>query len=371
MLDRRIKNRLSKELEVPSVVKKRVKFTLDDIRLREFGEKTEESIIPEKKKKRMYRRGIATAAAACVMLVSSITVTAAVKKLLPDFMQRFQIPEDIQEKLSEEGVSYTPLETIEQDGMSISLEQCLTDNEYFYCLFKVVMPKEIKGGQFENVTVEGYKTEDYIECDGPYCYWETEEEAGNFAFYYMMSGKHLTLQETDTEKSMNGTPVILNKSCVTEEDYQTGSMTLRFENYGVYDENNEFQPAVTGEWEFQWAEKKVEDKSEYTVDKKVGKGYYARSNAVLKKVTVSPIVMNLVYELPEGCPEEVYYLARPTEVELKDGTRVELQEIASGYEEDFDGENNNYKFAYGLYPLRNPEEIAAIYFGENERIELK
>lgn len=371
MLDRKIKSRLAKELEVPQIVSKKVKFTLDDIRLKEFGEEKEESIVHEKKEKRMHRRWVATAAAACALLVSSITVTAAVTKWMPDFMQRFQISEDLQEKMSEEGVSYTPLETIEQDGMSVSLEQCLTDNEYFYCLFKVVIPEGIEGEQFENISVEGYKPEDYIECDGLYCYREQEEEGEKSVFYYMISGKHMTLKNQDIEENADETYAVINESCVTEEDYKKGYMTFRFENYGAYDKDNQFQAAVSGEWEFKWAEKKVEDKMEYGINKKVGKGYYARSKAVLKEVTVSPIVMNLVYELPEDCPDEIYYLAKPTEVELADGTRVELQEIASGYEDDFDEGNNDYKYAYGLNLVRNPEDIVAIYFGENERIELR
>lgn len=365
MLDRNIKEKLKEELQTPLAIRKRVKFTLDDIRLREFGEVKEESVVKEKKEKRIFGKGIATAAAACVLVVSSITVTATVTKWTPDFLKRFQISENLQGKLEQEGVSYTPLETIEQEGMSISLEQCLTDNEYFYCLFKVTLPDDVAEGQFENITVEGYKTEDYIETDGIYCYQLTEEAGAKNIFYYMISGKHCTLEQQ--EEGFN----IVSQSCVTGEDYKTGHMTFRFENYGVYDEQNQFQPSVSAEWEFQWAEKKVEDKIEYSVNRKVGKGYYARSNSILKTVTISPIVIGLVYELPEGCPEEYYYLARPTEVELKDGTRIELIEIASGFENNFDEENNNYKYAYGLYPVEDPEQITAIYFGENERIELK
>lgn len=33
--------------------------------------------------------------------------------------------------------------------------------------------------------------------------------------------------------------------------------------------------------------------------------------------------------------------------------------------------NNDYKYAYGLNLVRNPKDIVAIYFGENERIELR
>lgn len=378
MLDKNIKKELLEELEVPQMVKERVKFTLDDIRLEEFGKRKEKSIEKEKgkrnKKKGKQLFGKGAVAAACVLLVSSITVTAAVSKWTPDFMQRFLIPEELKEKMEEEGVNYTPLETIEHEGMSVSLEQCMTDNEYFYCLFKVILPEGVENGEFENVMTEGYKPEDSVESYGTHCYEVTEEDSENNIFYYTISGRHSTLITQDEGENAEKTTKILDKSCVTEEDYKTGHMTFRFENFGVYDKNNEFQPLVKGIWEFQWAEKEIEDKKEYSINRKVGKGYYERSNAILKTVTVSPIVINLTYELPD-CPEDkesfMYYPATPTEVELTDGTKVELTEIYSGFEDYSDKENKNLKYAYALYPVRDTEEIVAVYFGKNERVELE
>lgn len=374
MLDRKIKNKLEEELEVPELVKERVKFTLNDIRLEKFG-KAEENVVAiqdiatrKKKEKRIFTKGVA--AAACVFLISSITVTAAVTKWTPDFMLRFQMSENEQVKLGEEGVSYTPLETIEKDGMAITLEQCMTDNEYFYCLFKVNVPEGATDGEFEDIVVEGYKPEDYIEYD-TYCA-RTVEESGDNVFYYVLSGRHTTLEQT--KEGEFTADMVVNESCVTEEDYKTGHMTFRFENFGVYDVQNEFQPYVAADWEFQWAEKVVEDKKEYTVNQKVGKGYYARSNAILKTVTISPIVITLNYELPD-CPDDknnlIYYPATPTQVELQDGTRADLTQISSGFEDASNKANKNYQYAYALYPVQETDQIVAIYFGENERLELK
>ena len=67
----------------------------------------------------------------------------------------------------------------------------------------------------------------------------------------------------------------------------------------------------------------------------------------------------------------MYYPATPTEVELTDGTKVELTEIYSGFEDYSDKENKNLKYAYALYPVRDTEEIVAVYFGKNERVELE
>ncbi|MBQ2801501.1 MAG: DUF4179 domain-containing protein [Lachnospiraceae bacterium] len=375
MVDRKIKEELEREVEVPESIRKRVKYILDDIRLSEFGNNEKETNFQKRgKQKRFYGKSVA--AAACLLLASSITVTAAVAKWTPDFMQRFQISENLQEKMEEEGINYTSLETIEQNGMSISLEQCLTDNEYFYCLFKVVLPEGVTDGQFEYLDVEGYKREDCIESSGTHCYRVTEEDGEKNIFYYVLSGKHSTLETTDGGEGIGETSKVVSKSCVTEEDYKTGHMTFCFENFGVYDKENQFQPSVTGIWEFQWAEKKVEDKNkkEYAINRKVGKGYYARNNAILNQVNVSPITISLVYEIPD-CPEDklqlVYYPAEATEVELKDGTRVDLIQIDSGFEDYYDEENKKFRYVYGLNPVTDPQEITAIYFGDNERIQLQ
>lgn len=377
MLDKNIKKELLEELEVPQVVKERVKFTLDDIRLEEFGKVREKRIEKEKskEKKRKGNRliGKGAVAAACILLVSSITVTAAVTKWLPDFIPRFQIPENMQEKLEEEGVAYTPLETIEQEGMLISLEKCLTDNEFYYCLFKVTLPDGVEEGQFQEIIVEGYKPEDNVDNGGgTYCYQTTEGDSEKNVFYYVISGRHSTFETYDAGEELGEREKIVEKSCVTEEDYKTGHMTFRFENFGVYDENNQFQPSVTGTWEFKWAEKKVEDKKVYTINRKIEKGYYERSNAVLKTVSVSPIAIGLTYELPaEDKNGFIYYPSTPTEVELQDGTRVALTQLTEGFEDYFDDENMNYKSAYGLYSVWDPEEVVAIYFGKNNRVELE
>lgn len=377
MLDKNIKKELLEELEVPQVVKERVKFTLDDIRLEEFGKVREKRIEKEKskEKKRKGNRliGKGAVAAACILLVSSITVTAAVTKWLPDFIPRFQIPENMQEKLEEEGVAYTSLETIEQEGMLISLEKCLTDNEFYYCLFKVTLPDGVEEGQFQEIIVEGYKPEDNVDNGGgTYCYQTTEGDSEKNVFYYVISGRHSTFETYDVGEELGEREKIVEKSCVTEEDYKTGHMTFRFENFGVYDENNQFQPSVTGTWEFKWAEKKVEDKKVYTINRKIEKGYYERSNAVLKTVSVSPIAIGLTYELPaEDKNGFIYYPSTPTEVELQDGTRVALTQLTEGFEDYFDDENMNYKSAYGLYSVWDPEEVVAIYFGKNNRVELE
>ncbi len=378
MLDRKIKEELERELEVPESIRKRVKYTLDDIRLSEFGNNEKHTNLQKREKQKKFY-GKSVAAAACLLLASSITVTAAVVKWTPDFVKRFQISEDLQKSLKDAGVADTPLQTVEHNGISIALEQCLTDNEFFTCLFKVMVPEKMNG-YFDLIEVEGYKEEDIIMSTS--CSWQESTAEVNGTeydiYYYVISGEHKRISNADfgEEEAGNSTSDInvVKGSCVTEEDYKTGHMTFRFENF--VDESANEQILASGPWEFQWAEKQVDARKEYAMNQKVNNGYYAKSNAVLKQVSVSPIVVSTVFEIPDRPEDKMnlsIYPAQATAVELKDGTIVTLEQgmVAAGFEDYQDDENNNFKYTFFLNTVLDPEEVAAIYFGTNERIQLQ
>ena len=87
MPDKIIREKLKEEIEMPDIVKERINFTLNDIRLTKFG--TDKEVI-KMKRKPFYRKGIV--AAACVLLISSATVvTAAVINWNPIVIEKFNI----------------------------------------------------------------------------------------------------------------------------------------------------------------------------------------------------------------------------------------------------------------------------------------
>lgn len=416
MLDKNIKNRLLEELEVPQVVTERVKFTLDDIRLGEFGKVKTEIVKEEKKGKRIFGKGITkgVAAAACVLLVSSITVTAAVTKWNAKLVEKYQVTEKLQEDLSNSGVAVSPMQKVEQDGITMTMEQCLTDNDFFYCLFRIDLPEDIKvdpkthwaegviveGNQekkvsgcfgFQEVSVEGYKEEDITPCTAGFLLENDEivlDEETNSVYYYIM-GQHETMKKEPLQggfENGSGDDVVktiddeygyyvVNESCVTQEDYDNGHMTFTFENLGVTSSNPKEYGVRTalslGKWEFQWAEKKVETKSEYKLEEEI-KG---KCNAVLTDVTVSPFVLTTIFEVKGEIASKWSPYAMPqvaSKMEMKDGSIVELEwdYVLSGYENYMDDSNRTYLCSIPLEKFIEPEDVVAVYFG-TQRIELK
>lgn len=417
MLDKNIKNRLLEELEVPELVQERVKFVLNDIRLGEFGKPKEEIGKEEKKGKKIWGKGITkgVAAAACVLLVSSITVTAAVTKWNTKLVEKFQITEALQEDLSNSGVAVSPMQKVEQAGITMTLEQCLTDNDFFYCLFKLDLPDDIKVDKkthqaegviveenqkekqvsgclgFWEVSVEGYKEEDITPCTTGFLLENGElvlDEETNSLYYYVM-GQHKTMKKEPLEggfENGSGDDVIManndgygyyvvNESCVTEADYNNGHMTFTFEKFGVTSTDPEeygvHTALASGKWEFQWAEKKVETKSKYKVNEEI-KG---KCNAVLNEVTISPFVLTTVFEVKGYINSKWSPYAMPdvaSKMEMKDGSIVELEwdYVLNGYENYMDDSNRTYLCSIPLEQFIDPEEVAAIYFGQ-QRVELK
>lgn len=369
MRNKKVIEYLQKDLQVPETVKARVEETLDDIRLINFEKKEIKTQGDMKyRKRRIYKWSKKTVAAAVIAVVflSGITVTAAVNNWgLKDavWLGPFEESKEIRENMEKKGVVTTPLQKIEHGGVKVELLQCVTDNEYYSCLFRVTVPEKLmaKEGEFEDVFVLGNDQNDTVEELEYYRYADGTESQEGEVMFYVLRGTHL-----QTGKVKGGE--------------KGKKLTFTFENYGTYDSQGEFEPLVEDVWEFQWREQVVTDKKNYQINEKIGAGYYERSNSVLETVKITPITVTLIHKVQEA---DVYVggeeyenqlkvsVMLPTAIELSDGTLVDLntygsQKLTKNSEDSFD-----CKSIMTPFQIIEPEEVVALHFGTQLRLELK
>lgn len=388
MQDKKIMEKLERELQVPELVQKRVKSTLDDIRLVNFGEHTTtENRKSKKKGQKLYRWSKKTVAAAVtsIILLSGVTATAAVSNWGLDdgvWLGPFRASKEVQENMEEKGVVTTPLQEVEHGGVKVALLQCVTDNEHYSCLFRVTVPKKLakEYSDFEIVETKGYSAKDEVHDMGYEIYYDETETGNEKIMFYALSGTHAQIREYN-EGTSKEYRMLIDESAVTEADYKKSYMTFTFENYGLYDEQGEFELLVEDTWEFQWKEQLVTDKKTYEINKHVGVGYYERSNSILKSIKITPIAVTLTHDIEASdvCKDEygngeqlIIEPMMPTAIEMQDGTVLELVNHYSGPLLTSSGENI-YECNSVATPIQmiEPEKVAALHFGSQLRLELK
>ena len=353
MPDKIIREKLKEEIEMPDIVKERINFTLNDIRLTKFG--TDKEVI-KMKRKPFYRKGIV--AAACVLLISSATVvTAAVINWNPIVIEKFNISDDTQTELSNTGVVSVPELSVECNQTTISMEQCLTDNNFLYFLFKITVPENIiitENTGFNQITLTENDDDSAFNWCGGILYSEKDDnlviDNETHTFYYEISG------ERTEAGSYEGSEINISFSGL--------------ENYDIKTDTTE--SLATGEWNFTWTETEVDVMKEYTCNVPL-----KNTSATVKSITISPISATVLYDYPKT-PEILEALntldpsGEPpaiTAFELNDGTLLEISDGLGimGYVSE---DSNDYE-ASSMFENRivNPQEIIAVYF-EGERVPL-
>lgn len=419
MRNKEIKKCLEKELEVPWVVQERVKHTLDDIRLAQFGKK-ESAESGSKQKAKRFMKGsfmISKVAVAVITLglVTGVTVLAAVLKLNEDFVKTYQVSEKMEKLLFDKGVVDMPGKSIEHNGVTMTMEQCVSDQQFFYCLFRLDLPetvsidktgkisgtlngKELDGYlNFSEFEVMGYKEEDDVEPFGYNMIYDSDYNimGGEHYVYIVVSGMHTTkklekIYDVDAYEKKYGDQAyywyedtldyanayIYNfKSCVTKEDYTKGHMTFHFKDLEFVRTDTQGSEVISGEWDFTWAEKNVKMTKTYELNQKMSKGYYKKGKSRLTEVRIGPLSMCTLWNYDKN---EAIMPPDITAIEYKNGEIKKYEEnsspIKSIYSMDrwYDEESRKYqRLDYIEFnQVVNPEDVVAVYYGA-ERIELQ
>lgn len=103
---------------------------------------TLENLPEERSSKSMKRQVWGCVAAACVLALCSVTAYAAVQRWNKHAAEEFHVDEQMQNKLTEENYARQDKQSVTDNGVTITLEQSVQDENFVYLLFNVEAENE-------------------------------------------------------------------------------------------------------------------------------------------------------------------------------------------------------------------------------------
>lgn len=103
---------------------------------------TLENLPEERSSKSMKRQVGGCVAAACVLALCSVTAYAAVQGWNKHVTEEFHVDEQMQDKLTEENYARQDKQSVTDNGITITLEQSIQDENFLYLLFNVEAENE-------------------------------------------------------------------------------------------------------------------------------------------------------------------------------------------------------------------------------------
>ena len=375
------KNVFSEEVELSEIVLEKTNQAFEMIQQEDIVHMGKTNT----KGKRIYKMQAAAVAGICILVVSSISVIAAIHHYWGRGMNgNIQASDAQQQALTEQNIAKVYREepdsssmAVTDNGITVKPDTVVVDERFAYMSFS------ISGYHVEDGTEPGFGMVTVYQGDNP------EDESAWVNMYGSMydgiipdeNGSPVYEDGSPLESDENGRLIshytdsngdmeyIIQASVVNENDSLLGkTMHVNFQNLGTHS-RGAFTPAVEGNWDFAITLPDVSSSRTITVGQKVG-----GTGFTLETIDISPISMKANYsveEAPEGHEDDLG-IPEVRGVVLKDGTR--LPYLTDGGSMGYtDSSRKNACHMAGYDRVIDVDEVAAPIVWtsyENEKIEI-
>lgn len=137
-----IKAIMQRELELPIVVTEKIADALHQTCV-EYNESACKDKVVNYKKKEKIRRQFVAALAICLLGIGTTVSAVGLKKWHEYAAQEFHADVEQQDKLVTDGLALNPAISVTDNGVTVSVEQVVTDGYSEYILLKVVAPEDV------------------------------------------------------------------------------------------------------------------------------------------------------------------------------------------------------------------------------------
>ncbi len=375
------KNVFSEEVELSEIVLEKTNQAFEMIQQEDIVHMGKTNT----KGKRIYKMQAAAVAGICILVVSSISVIAAIHHYWGRGMNgNIQASDAQQQALTEQNIAKVYREepdsssmAVTDNGITVKPDTVVVDERFAYMSFS------ISGYHVEDGTEPGFGMVTVYQGDNP------EDESAWVNMYGSMydgiipdeNGSPVYEDGSPLESDENGRLIshytdsngdmeyIIQASVVNENDSLLGkTMHVNFQNLGTHS-RGAFTPAVEGNWDFAITLPDVSSSRTITVGQKVG-----GTGFTLETIDISPISMKANYsveEAPEGHEDDLG-IPEVRGVVLKDGTR--LPYLTDGGSMGYtDSSRKNDCHMSGYDRVIDVDEVAALIVWtsyENEKVEI-
>lgn len=375
------KNVFSEEVELSEIVLEKTNQAFEMIQQEDIVHMGKTNT----KGKRIYKMQAAAVAGICILVVSSISVIAAIHHYWGRGMNgNIQASDAQQQALTEQNIAKVYREepdsssmAVTDNGITVKPDTVVVDERFAYMSFS------ISGYHVEDGTEPGFGMVTVYQGDNP------EDESAWVNMYGSMydgiipdeNGSPVYEDGSPLESDENGRLIshytdsngdmeyIIQASVVNENDSLLGkTMHVNFQNLGTHS-RGAFTPAVEGNWDFAITLPDVSSSQTITVGQKVGE-----TGFTLDTIDISPISMKANYsveEAPEGHEDDLG-IPEVRGVVLKDGTR--LPYLTDGGSMGYtDSSRKNACHMAGYDRVIDVDEVAALIVWtsyENEKVEI-
>ena len=286
-----------------------------------------------------------------------------------------QVTEQIKDVYKETELFDEPQMSVTQNGVTITLDQCIVDTNAAYIAFRVkgYEPELGKQPAFDQISIEVGEPHD--------------QSTGWFAGFFdgmitspdgtavypdgRIPEDYAQLPYANAEGELLYV-ITMNASDDGAFSYVGKKAHAVLKGLGTYDNRGGVQVAVEGTWEFEWTLKGTDRHLDLTgLSLPIG-----QTGAMLTGVRLSPIHVKLLMNVPRvPAPEEEddtnapYFMG----VILKDGTVY--TPIANGGGGGYlDAESNDFRAMYGLSRIIEPEQVATLLLydrNQEEQVEVR
>ena len=375
------KNVFSEEVELSEIVLEKTNQAFEMIQQEDIVHMGKTNT----KGKQIYKMQAAAVAGICILVVSSISVIAAIHHYWGRGMNgNIQASDAQQQALTEQNIAKVYREepdsssmAVTDNGITVKPDTVVVDERFAYMSFS------ISGYHVEDGTEPGFGMVTVYQGDNP------EDESAWVNMYGSMydgiipdeNGSPVYEDGSPLESDENGRLIshytdsngdmeyIIQASVVNENDSLLGkTMHVNFQNLGTHS-RGAFTPAVEGNWDFAITLPDVSSSRTITVGQKVG-----GTGFTLETIDISPISMKANYsveEAPEGHEDDLG-IPEVRGVVLKDGTR--LPYLTDGGSMGYtDSSRKNACHMAGYDRVIDVDEVAALIVWtsyENEKVEI-
>lgn len=353
---------LRQELEIPEQVRERYTGTLAGL--------------PEKRavsSRKSPRRKMWPVAVAAVLAVGAVGVSAAAYLRWRGLEEQLQITPEQSQKLEEIEMAATPVQSVTQGDVTVTVQQSIVDNYFAHLSFKVEGYEPGEGKE------PGFSGQEITVGDG-----ERDYAGAWFGSFYngLVSGPDGKVVHAD-----DGTPLAEGEiRCYTMADgsleYHATMMSnqrgtflnqpihAEFKDLGYYAAKaGGVEVEAEGTWSFDWELTGSDEMVTYELNEPLGE-----SGATVLRAEMSPISIALTYEFPrteqtedaigeDGEQVSVTTLADPpdfTGVRLKDGT-VYVR-VTNGGLQGYQGESDIYEKITGFDRVLDIDQVESLLF---------
>lgn len=359
-------NTLQQDIVIPAIVQEKAALAFSRIQ----SERTDKTM---QKKSRKWKT-IWLPVAAAILALGTTVCAAVYIRWSKGLESQLQVTEEQKQVLEEEHVAAPILNSVTEQGITVTALQTIVDNRFAYLAFQVDGYHVEDGVQpdFEYATVKIDGGDDYDMLMGHFFDGLQLDEHGNFTY----TDGSAALENADgrvIEKyaDANGSMeyVMLLMAPGQDDSFIGKSLHLEFRNLGTLSKA-EFTPDIDATWAFDLTLQGSDKVKTCELSEVLGD-----SSATVIDAEISPISLSVSYDMPlrmqeidavgedgETIKSSTFIEApRLTGVRLKDGTLL-TQLTGGGFEGYPDGSKQIYQVSYATASVIEPDQVDALLF---------